>query len=78
MEWQFEKERIALAREANGVTQEALSKMTGITQTQISAWETGEVKPGQDSMMKICNALKTPPQFFYVLSGKNGNIDKAA
>lgn len=75
MMWRFDGKRIAIAREASDVTQEQLAAMAGITQNQISQWELGEVKPGQDSLMKICNALKTPPRFFFVQSGNNGNVE---
>lgn len=64
--WEFNSDRIALAREANNVTQAELSALTGIAPQQIGQWERGEVKPGQDSLMKICNALRTPPKFFFV------------
>lgn len=64
--WEFNRDRIALAREANNVTQAELSALTGISQQQISQWESGEVKPGQDSLMKICNALRIQPKFFFV------------
>lgn len=72
MEWTFKGEHITVAREARGVSQEELSKRTGFSQTQISRWETGKVKPGQDSLTRICNALQTVPSFFFVNSGNSG------
>jgi len=75
MEWQFVGSRITLAREANNLTQIELAKIIGATQQQLSMWESGEIKPGQDSLMKICNAIKTPPRFFFVQSGQNGNVE---
>jgi len=75
MDWQFEGSRIALAREANNLTQIELAKIIGATQQQLSMWESGEIKPGQDSLVKICNAMRTPPRFFFVQSGQNGNVE---
>lgn len=71
--WRFENTRIAIARESRSLSQEALSKATGISQQQLSQWETGEVRPGQESLMKVCNALDIEPRFFFVRSGSNGN-----
>ena len=75
MDWRFSGERIKLAREANGISQEQLAVMAGTSQTQLSQWERGEVKPGQDSLMKVCNALKTPPRFFFVQDQSEGQKD---
>lgn len=71
--WQFDCSRIALARQSRDMTQAELAHYLGITTQQLSAWETGNVKPGQESLEKICNALKTPPKFFYVKCGNAGN-----
>jgi transcriptional regulator with XRE-family HTH domain len=71
--WQFDCKRIALARQSRDMNQAELAQELGITAQQLSAWETGVVKPGQESFEKICNALKTPPKFFYVRTGNAGN-----
>ena len=71
--WQFKGERILLAREANNVTLAELARKIGVSHAQLSQWERGKILPGQDSLLKICNELKTPPKFFYVQSGNNGN-----
>lgn len=73
MTWKFDGQRIVLARDAKGMTQAELARLIGATQKQLSEWETGAVKPGQDSLVKIINALDTHPKFFFVQSGNNGN-----
>lgn len=66
MAWDFRSDRIRTAREARDLTQSQVAAIMGITIQQLSAWETGVVKPGQDSLVKLCNALECPPKFFYV------------
>lgn len=72
--WKFDESRIALARESRSLTQGELATVTGLSQQQISQWEKGEVRPGQDSLTKICNALNIEPRFFFVRSGTIGNV----
>jgi transcriptional regulator with XRE-family HTH domain len=74
MDWKFVPGRIKIAREVNDVSQVELARRIGVQQQQISQWENGEIAPGQDSLTKICNALGTPPKFFFVQSGNDGNI----
>lgn len=66
MAWIFRGDRIKTAREIKDYTQSQVADKMGITIQQYSAWETGAVKPGQDSLIKLCNALECPPKFFYV------------
>lgn len=78
MAWSFDCERIRTAREARDVTQSILAEKAGITVQQLSAWENGVVAPGQDSLMKICNALDVPPKFFYVQRDDDNHHEKEA
>ena len=72
--WRFDCQRIALARDARGVqTQAELARRIGVAPQQVGLWENGTVKPGQESLEKIMDALETPPQFFFVQSARNGN-----
>jgi len=50
------RNNIKQIREANGMTQQELSKLTGFTQSQISRWETSE-NPSLKAMTKIAIAL---------------------
>jgi transcriptional regulator with XRE-family HTH domain len=46
-------------RKLRGVSQEQLAKDTGISQGQISAWETGKrVNASVNNIMKVCEALR--------------------
>ncbi len=51
------REKIISARYENGITQKQLSKMTGITQSNISNIEKGISKPTIDSLRKIADAI---------------------
>lgn len=71
--WKFDEGRICIARESRSKSRAELAALTGLNSSQIIAWENGDVQPGQDSLMKICNALKIEPKFFFVFSGSIGN-----
>ena len=45
------------ARKAKGLTQTELAKIVGVTQGNLSAWETDRWKPDMDSLKKLCEAL---------------------
>ena len=45
------------ARKAKGSTQTELAKIVGVTQGNLSAWETDRWKPDMDSLKKLCEAL---------------------
>jgi transcriptional regulator with XRE-family HTH domain len=44
-------------RESQGLTQEALSKKSGIHRFQLSEWETGKKLPTLSSVLKVLAAL---------------------
>lgn len=71
MAWIFRSDKIKDAREIKDLTQSQLAAMMNITPQQLSAWETGVVKPGQDSLLKLCNALECPPKFFFAQGDDN-------
>lgn len=73
MVWKFDANRIRLAREARDMSQADLAMQIGAAAQQVSLWETGHVSPGQDSLIKIINALGVAPRFFYVQTAQNGN-----
>jgi transcriptional regulator with XRE-family HTH domain len=66
MNWVFRNERIKMAREARDITQAKLAELIGASPQQLSQWEIGAIKPGQDSLIKICNALGCTPRFFFI------------
>lgn len=78
MAWKFDHERIKVARDVKDMTQAVLAEKAGITVQQLSVWEGGSVTPGQDSLLKICNALECPPKFFFVQSDDDNHHEKEA
>ena len=53
MEW---NERIAAARKAAGLTQEALGEKLGVSRQAVSKWESGQAVPDLDTVAKLCLA----------------------
>ena len=54
MEW---NERVAAARKAAGLTQEALGEKLGVSRQAVSKWESGQAMPDLDTVAKLCLAL---------------------
>ncbi len=54
MEW---NERIAAARKAASLTQEALGEKLGVSRQAVSKWESGQAVPDLDTVAKLCLAL---------------------
>ena len=48
MEW---NERIAAARKAAGLTQEALGEKLGVSRQAVSKWESGQAVPDLDTVV---------------------------
>jgi Zn-dependent peptidase ImmA (M78 family)/transcriptional regulator with XRE-family HTH domain len=57
-------ERIKEAREARGLTREALADALGITAQAVGQYEVGQHSPGAEIMAKIINLTAQPPAFF--------------
>ena len=54
MEW---NERIAAARKAAGLTQEALGEKLGVTRQSISKWESDQAQPELDKLIAMIKEL---------------------
>ena len=54
MEW---NERVAAARKAAGLTQEALGEKLGVSRQAVSKWESGQAVPDLDTVAKLCLGL---------------------
>jgi transcriptional regulator with XRE-family HTH domain len=52
------RERIRQAREAQGLTGEALGAQLGVSKATISHWEKGRYEPGIEQLRGLCNVLK--------------------
>jgi Zn-dependent peptidase ImmA (M78 family)/transcriptional regulator with XRE-family HTH domain len=57
-------ERIREAREASGLTREALADALGVTIQAVGQYEVGKSGPGPEAMTKIINLTGQPPAFF--------------
>jgi len=44
-------------RKTRGYTQEELARLSGVARINIARYETGEVKPGADNLVKLAAAL---------------------
>lgn len=69
--WGFSPEKIETARDARDMTQSELARLVGSSAQQVGQWERGDVSPGMDSFIKIVNAMKVPPRFFFVCSSND-------
>ena len=52
---------LRLLREAAGLTQQDLAKLTGLTTATISYAETGRVEPSLDTIRRLAAALNVQP-----------------
>lgn len=69
--WFFDSSRIRIARESRDLSQVQLAAKLEMSAQQLSQWEIGAVKPGQDSLMNICNMLNINPKFFFTKTVPN-------
>lgn len=53
-----EVNKICLIRTQKGLTQSELAEKIGVTQKDISRWETGERNPKTDKLLLIADALQ--------------------
>lgn len=65
-------DRIKNLRKAQGLTQQALADLVGLTYIQIGRYETGKSSPGADVLQRIAKTLDTTTDFLM-----NGNNDEA-
>jgi len=50
---------IKKARQAKGMTQEELASKVGVTQTNVSGWETGKWDPSEANLRRLTKVLFT-------------------
>lgn len=65
-------ERIAKIRKERGLTMNELSKLSEVSQTQISYYEADEQKPNAFFLLRIADALET--SIVFLLKGDEANI----
>ena len=61
----FNPKRLTLARERRGLTKRKFALAVGISERAAIAYETGDYIPEDDSLAKICIALRFPKSFFF-------------
>jgi transcriptional regulator with XRE-family HTH domain len=57
-----------------GLSQEDLSKKTGLSQTSISQIENGIKQPSKKSILKICKVFQIPETVLYIIGIDNSDI----
>ena len=62
--------RVSLARQSRGMTQAQLSKLAGVVQRQIAAYEGGEAKPRLRVLQALANALGTTAEWLALGEGQ--------
>ena len=60
----FERERLRVARELVGLSQNQLASRVGLTPAAISQFESGAARPAEESLLQLAAALQVPVNFF--------------
>lgn len=60
----FERERLRVARELLGLSQNQLASQVGLSPAAISQFESGATRPGEESLTQLADALQVPINFF--------------
>lgn len=61
MEQNSVNEKLFALLKERGITQKALSQMTGIPESTISDWKRKGKTPGADKIVEVCSALEISP-----------------
>ena len=64
------KTRLRAARRARGLSQKALGAALGVTQSAVTAWETGQHEPGYKTLVPLSRLLGV--SIDYLLAGADG------
>lgn len=73
----FQSQRMVQARTARGLTQTALSAISGYSAASISKWERDEQLPEAIALEKIANALGLPTAWFLKAVPEYGNSNSS-
>lgn len=63
---------LILARESRGKTQDQLAEEVGLSQAEVSRYESGARTVGEDHLERIADILGYPPAFFYQAGQRSG------
>jgi len=61
----FIPKRLTEAREARGLRKTNLAKMAGISDSQISKYESGNHPPGSEALERLSDVLRMPVEYFF-------------
>ena len=56
-------ERLRIARQSQGLTQQQLAELIGVSRSTVAMWETGEHQPDLDTVSKLATILKVSVDF---------------
>ena len=62
---QFNPDMLSIARDIRMMTQTALSKETGLSQSKISRFQNGKAEPTDDDVLRLSEVLEFPVAFFF-------------
>ena len=68
--------RMSTRRKSLKMTQTELAERLGASNNHISAIETGNQKPSMDMFIKICNELRTTPDYLLLGSMRGDNVSQ--
>jgi transcriptional regulator with XRE-family HTH domain len=58
-------EKLRQARKAAGMTQKELAQAVELKHNAVSNWEKGVSSPDPDTIRRLCEILRMPPNFFF-------------
>lgn len=67
--------RIKQARELKGLTQESLAEMVGVSRTAIARWESGDIDPTVDHLIRMSNSLGVDISYLLGADNKSQMIE---
>lgn len=62
----FDKNQIKKLREGNELTQLEFARRIGTSRQLVGLWESGDVKPGTDYIVKMSKSFKVPVSYFFM------------
>lgn len=64
MTGEFNRQRLTIARQKRGLTKTRLAAAAEVTTRSITAWESGETEPTDETLRALAHTLRFPKEFF--------------
>ena len=64
--WKFDHVRLREVRKSKGLTLRQAEELIGTSYQLIAMWESGQSTPSTASIVKVCNAYKVVPGYFFI------------